>query len=113
MRRARTRRRQLRICIASCRIQLGLHQKDTVAEVSTAEVGASEVGPSKVGHSQVGTSEISSNEVCASQTGASEVRALKVSPDEVGTPVVLLVSDLNSDEIAYTRQQGVDLSPVC
>lgn len=105
--------RQLRFCIASCRIQLVLDQKDAVAEVGAAEVGASEVCPSKVGHSQVGTSEISSNEVCASQTGASEVRVLKVSPDEVGTPVVLLVSDLNSDEIAYTQQQGVDFSPVC
>ncbi len=63
---ASERERQLGFGIALRRIQLGLDQKDALAEVGTAQIGASEVRPSKVSHSQVGASEISSNEACAS-----------------------------------------------
>ena len=106
MRRASERRRQLRVDIALRRIELGLGEEHTVAEVGASEVSTPEVSPGEVSHSQIGAPEVSSDEVCPSQVGAPEVRAPEVRasevlPDEVGSTVVdVLVSGLGSHEFA-------------
>src|SRR5215467_12378663 len=64
MRWARERRRQFGFGIALGCIQLGLDEKETLAEIGPSEVGISQVGSSEVGHSQVGTAQVSSKEVC-------------------------------------------------
>src|SRR5664280_3000555 len=105
--------RHPRAGVALCRVELGLDEKDAPGEVSTAEVGSSEVGADDVGHPQVGTLQISSDEVCPPQTGPSEVYALQVGSYEVGSPVVLLVRDVGSHELARAQEQAVDVSPMC
>lgn len=105
MRWASKRRRQLCVGIALRRIELGLGEKDTVAEVGTSQVSASEVSPDEVSHSQVSASEVSPDEVCPSQVGAAEVGASEIGPDEAGSSAVdLPAPGFASHEFARAEQ---------
>jgi hypothetical protein len=114
MRRAGDRRRQLCAGIALRRIELGLGEKDAVAEVGTSEVGSPQVSPDEVSHPQIGASEVSSDEVRASQAGGSEVGTPEIGADEVGSSAVdLLAPGFASHELARMQQQSIDVSSVC
>jgi len=114
MRWASQRRRQLCAGIALRRIELGLGEEETVAEVGAAEVGASEVSPDEVSHSQVGAPEVSPDEVCPPQAGASEVGAPEIGPYEVGSAAVdVPVPGFASRELARAEQERIDVSSVC
>ena len=119
--RVNERLRQLRVGVASSRVELGLGQEDAPGKVCSAEVRIPQIGSDQIGCPQVGTAKIGRDQVGSSQVGAPQVRATKIGSDEIGAPayfdwplrsLLLSARRAGAHKLADAQQQRVHFRPM-